>query len=303
MIPAHLPTRNGVGPSCVGLSGGDWLRAIDFLADRFPTVRPEIWLQRMQDGLVLDEQAQPVLPDAAYRPHTRLYYYRHLAEEPRIPFEYTLLFQDAHLVAVDKPHFLPTVPGGRYVQETVLVRLKQALGLDSLAPLHRLDRETAGVTLFCIHPAERDAYHALFRQQQVHKTYEAIAPWRAELPAVRRSRIVQSEPFFRYCEAPDEMPGEANAETHITLLETLGEWARYQLSPTTGRTHQLRIHMAALGIPIRNDHWYPDLLPVADGDFSAPLQLLARSIAFTDPITGQARQFSSGRELEQVLKV
>jgi tRNA pseudouridine32 synthase/23S rRNA pseudouridine746 synthase len=278
----------------VGLPGGDWLRTIDFLADRFPTVQPEVWLQRMQDGLVLDEQAQPVLPDAAYRPHTRLYYYRHLAKEPRIPFEYTLLFQDAHLVAVDKPHFLPTVPGGRYVQETVLVRLKQALGLDSLAPLHRLDRETAGVTLFCIHPAERDAYHALFRQHQVHKTYEAIAPWRAELPAVRRSRIVQGEPFFRYC----EVPGEANAETHIALLETMGDWARYQLSPTTGRTHQLRIHMAALGVPIRNDHWYPELAPVADGDFSAPLQLLARCIAFTDPITGQARQFSSTRDLK-----
>jgi tRNA pseudouridine32 synthase/23S rRNA pseudouridine746 synthase len=296
LTPAQLPTLHGVGPSCVGLPGGDWPRVVDFLVERFPTVAPEVWLQRLQDGLVLDEQAQPVPPDAAYRPHCRLYYYRHLEQEPRIPFEATVLFQDAHLVAVDKPHFLPTVPGGRYVQETVLVRLKQALGLDSLAPLHRLDRETAGVTLFCIQPAERDAYHALFRQQQIHKTYEAIAPWRAELPRVRRSRIVPSEPFFRHQEAE----GVANAETHIAVLERLGssgDWARYQLSPVTGRTHQLRIHMAALGVPIRNDHWYPTLEPVADGDFQAPLQLLARSIAFTDPITGQARQFSSTRKL------
>jgi tRNA pseudouridine32 synthase/23S rRNA pseudouridine746 synthase len=286
------PTLHGVGPSRVGLPSGDWPCILDFFIDRFPTVEREVWIQRMQNGLVLDEQAQPVRPDAAYRPHTCLYYYRHLADETHIPFEATVIHQDAHIVVVDKPHFLPTVPGGRFVQETVLVRLKQALGLDTLAPLHRLDRETAGVTLFSVRPEERDAYHALFRQHKVRKTYEAIAPWRDDLPPVRCSRIVPSEPFFRYCEAA----GEANAETHMHMLERLGLWARYQLSPVTGRTHQLRIHMAAVGAPIRNDHWYPHLVHAAD-DYNAPLQLLAKSIEFTDPITGHERQFTSRRIL------
>ena len=284
-----IPTRDGVGPSTVGLPGGSWATVIDFFLQRFPTVDREVWLQRMRDGLVLDEQAQPVPPDAAYRPHTRLYYYRHLAQEPRIPFEAQVLFQDAHLVVVDKPHFLPTVPAGRFVQESLLVRLKQSLGIDSLAPLHRLDRETAGVTLFAIQPAERGLYHALFKQRDVHKHYEAIAPWRDGLPAVYRSQIVPGEPFFRYREAP----GEPNSETHIQLLERHGDWARYRLSPVTGRTHQLRVHMAALGVPIRNDRFYPEVVNIADDDYSAPLQLLARSIAFTDPISGQPRAFQS----------
>ena len=288
-----LPTRDGVGPSTVGLPGGDWPTVIDFFAQRFPTVERTVWLQRMRDGLVLDELALPVPPDADYRPHTRLYYYRHLPVETRIPFEAQILFQDAHLVVVDKPHFLPTMPAGRYVQETLLVRLKQSLGIDTLAPLHRLDRETAGVTLFAIQPTERAAYHALFKQREVHKQYEAIAPWRADLPPVYRSQIVAGEPFFRYCEAA----GEPNSETHIAVLERLGEQARYQLSPITGRTHQLRVHMAALGVPICNDRFYPQVVNIADDDYRAPLQLLARSIAFTDPVTGQPRLFESARHL------
>ncbi|WP_394790586.1 RluA family pseudouridine synthase [Rhodoferax sp.] len=294
MTSSQLPTRDGVGPSTVGLPGGHWASVIDFFLERFPTVDREVWLQRMRDGLVLDEQAQPVPPDAAYRPHTRLYYYRHLPVEPRIPFEAPVLFQDAHLLVVDKPHFLPTVPAGRFVQETLLVRLKQTLGLDQLAPLHRLDRETAGVTLFAIQPAGRGAYHALFTQRQVHKHYEAIAPWREGLPAVYRSQMVPGTPFFRYAEAP----GEPNSETHIAVIERQGDWARYRLSPVTGRTHQLRVHMAALGAPIRNDRFYPEVVNIADDDYRSPLQLLARSIAFTDPVTGEARQFSSARTLE-----
>ncbi len=289
-----IPTRDGVGPSTVGLPGGHWPRVIDFFLQRFPTVAPAVWLQRMADGLVLDEQALPVPPDAAYRPHTRLYYYRHLPAEPHIPFEATVLYQDAHLVVVDKPHFLPTVPAGRFVQETLLVRLKNTLGLDTLAPLHRLDRETAGVTLFSIQPTERAAYHALFKQRAVHKQYEAIAPWRGDLPAVHRSCMVPGTPFFRYAEAP----GEPNSETHIALLERQGDWARWQLSPVTGRTHQLRVHMAALGVPIRNDRFYPEVVSTADNDYSAPLQLLARRTTFTDPVTGQARVFESQRRLQ-----
>jgi tRNA pseudouridine32 synthase/23S rRNA pseudouridine746 synthase len=278
----------------VGLPGGHWPRVIDFFAERFPTVEPEVWLQRMADGLVLDEQARTVPPDAAYRPHTRLYYYRHLQAEPRIPFEATVLYQDAHLVVVDKPHFLPTVPAGRFVQETLLVRLKNTLGLDTLAPLHRLDRETAGVTVLTVQPAERAAYHALFKQRAMQKRYEAIAPWRPGMPAVHRSRMVAGTPFFRYAEAP----GDANSETHIALLERQGDWARWQLAPVTGRTHQLRVHMAALGTPIRNDRFYPTVVDIADDDYHAPLQLLARSIAFTDPVTGQARFFESPRRLQ-----
>jgi tRNA pseudouridine32 synthase/23S rRNA pseudouridine746 synthase len=286
-----LPTRHGVSPSCVGLPAGDWPTFTDFLVERFPAIDREIWLARMDAGLVADEFGDPVTPQRPYRGHMRLYYYRDLPQEPRIPFEAGVLFQDEHLVVADKPHFLPVTPSGHYLQETLLVRLKNQLGLDTLIPIHRIDRETAGLVLFSVQPAERDAYQALFRQREVSKHYEAIAPWRPELtfPLLRKTRIVQDEPFFRQ----REVAGAPNSETLIDLLETRGELARYALSPVSGKKHQLRVHMNALGMPILNDRMYPPVTPTPEDDYAQPLQLLARSISFVDPLTGQARQFES----------
>lgn len=286
-----LPTRQGVSPSCVGLPSGDWPTFTGFLIERFPAIDRETWLARMNAGLVADEFGGPVTPERPYRGHMRLYYYRDLPQEPRIPFEATVLFQDEHLVVADKPHFLPVTPSGHYLQETLLVRLKNELRLDTLIPIHRIDRETAGLVLFGVQPAERDAYQALFRQHEISKHYEAIAPWRPELtfPLLRKTRIVQDEPFFRQ----REVAGQPNSETLIALLEVRGERARYALSPVSGKKHQLRVHMNALGMPILNDRMYPPVTPTPEDDFAQPLQLLAKSIDFVDPLTGQARRFES----------
>ena len=290
-----LPTRHGVSPSCVGLPGGVWPTFTDFLVERFAAIPRDIWLARMAAGLVADEFGGAVTPERPYRGHMRLYYYRALPQEPRIPFEAAVLFQDAHLVVADKPHFLPVTPSGHYLQETLLVRLKNQLGLDSLIPIHRIDRETAGLVLFSIQPAERDAYQALFRQHDIRKHYEAIAPWRPALafPLRRQTRIVEDDVFFRQ----RETPGEPNSETLIDLLEVRGEKARYALSPVSGKKHQLRVHMNALGLPILNDRIYPPVTPTPEDDYTQPLQLLAKSIAFTDPVTGRARRFESQRGL------
>ncbi|MDQ3060259.1 MAG: RluA family pseudouridine synthase [Pseudomonadota bacterium] len=286
-----LPTRHGVSPSCVGLPGGDWPTFTDFLVERFPAIGRDTWLARMAAALVVDEFGSPVTPQRPYRGHMRLYYYRDLPQEPRIPFEAAVLFQDEHLVVADKPHFLPVTPSGHYLQETLLVRLKNQLGLDTLIPIHRIDRETAGLVLFGVQPAERDAYQALFRQREVTKHYEAIAPWRPELtfPLLRQSRIVPDEPFFRQ----REVAGAPNSETLIALLEVRNERARYALSPVSGKKHQLRVHMNALGLPILHDRMYPPVTPTPEDDFARPLQLLAKSISFADPITGQQRRFES----------
>ena len=290
--PAHggLPTRHGVSPSCVGLPAGDWPTFTDFLVQRFPALERSVWLDRMAAGLVADEFGDLVTPDRPYRGHMRLYYYRALAAEPAIPFEAAVLFQDEHLVVADKPHFLPVTPSGSYLQETLLVRLKNQLGIDSLIPIHRIDRETAGLVIFCVQPTERDAYQALFRRHEISKRYEAIAPWRAELwfPLRRQSRIVGGEPFFRQM----EVPGEPNSDTLVDVLHTQGGLARYALTPVTGKKHQLRVHMNALGMPILNDRIYPLVVATPD-DYACPLQLLAKSISFVDPITVQARRFNS----------
>lgn len=292
------PARQGVSPSSVFLPSGGWTSLLDFLAQRFSQVPRADWQQRLEDGDVLDAAGRALSPNQPYQPHTRIYYYRWLPTEPEIPFEEQVLYQDDLLVVADKPHFLPVTPSGRYVQQSLLVRLKRRLGIDTLSPIHRIDRDTAGLVLFSIQPATRNAYHALFRERAVHKVYRAIAPVKPGLSLPQRycSRLEESAAFMKM----EEVAGRANTETLVSLLCQQGALGSYELQPLTGQKHQLRVHMQALGIPILNDPIYPVFQPqlaLGEEDFSRPLQLLARTLAFEDPVTGQARQFESRRQL------
>jgi tRNA pseudouridine32 synthase/23S rRNA pseudouridine746 synthase len=294
-MTAPLPLREGIGPSSVWLPAGSWKTVLQFLTARFAAIDAATWAARMARGEVVDASGTPLAPDCAYRSGMRIYYYRDVGAEAPIPFEETVLHRDDELLVVDKPHFLPVTPAGRYLRETLLVRLKRRLQLDYLAPLHRIDRETAGLVLFSIRPATRGAYHALFQRRAVTKTYEALAGVAPALrfPLTRRSRIDAGDPFFLM----REVDGAANTETDIELLDSGAAIARYRLTPRTGRKHQLRVHMAALGIPILNDPFYPRLLAHKDDDYTRPLQLLARRLAFRDPLSGAAREFESARSL------
>lgn len=299
--PPTLPIRNGLAPSYCWLPAGQWPDLLSFLIQRFPAIDETVWRARMARGEVVDAAGNVLQAASPYRPGVQIFYYRELAHETPIPFQEQILFQDQHLLVVDKPHFLPVTPVGRFVQETLLVRLRQQQDLPDLSPIHRLDRETAGVVIFSLQRASRGAYQALFRERAVQKVYEALAPFRPDLalPLNHVSRIEQTndpdKPFF----CMQEVDGAPNAETHIRILQRYGELAHYQLRPLTGQTHQLRVHMAALGIPIQNDAFYPQVLPCKGDDVSQPLQLLARSIAFTDPLSGEQRSFCSQRYLGQ----
>jgi tRNA pseudouridine32 synthase/23S rRNA pseudouridine746 synthase len=288
--------RNGVSASVVSVPQGA-PHLLDFLAQRMPGISRGEWAERLAQGLVLHEDGQTALPDQSCQAGQRLYYYRHLADEPVLPFQAHILFEDDHLLVADKPHFMPVTPSGRYVQQSLLVQLKRLTGCADLVPLHRIDRETAGLVLMGKRLQDRDAYHALFRDKDIHKIYHAVAaaPQGMALPEVYTSRLVPGEPFFR----TKEVPGTPNSETRIRVLKTLGERALYQLEPITGKRHQLRVHMNVLGLPIEGDQFYPTVLrgPDAPEDFSQPLQLLAQLVQFTDPITGQARVFESQQEL------
>lgn len=308
---AHVPKnpniamRAGVSPSCVALPRvrqSPWPALIDHLAERLPRISRSEWVQRMQAGAVLGEDGKPLPVDAPYVGGTRVYYWRELFDEAPIPFEATVLFEDEHLVVADKPHFLPVTPGGRYVRETLLVRLKAQLGHADLSPLHRIDRETAGLVLLCKRPQDRDAYQRLFRDRRVDKVYEAIAAYRADtaFPLTRYSHILEDEQaFYRMREATPDEDLAPNSETYIERVQSLGQHALYRLHPISGKRHQLRVHMNGLGLPIVGDQFYPTVKrgPQEAEDFAQPLQLLARSIAFADPVTGQARRFESARTL------
>ena len=291
-----IPMRQGVSPSMVALPAGTWPTVLDFLSERLSAVTRQTWAERIASGQVLQEDGRPVAAEQAYASGQRLYYYRNIADEPELPEHEAIVFEDDHLLVADKPHFMPVTPSGQYVQQSLLVRLKRQTGCADLSPIHRIDRETAGLVLLSKRPQDRSAYQALFRDRLVHKTYEAVAARpTVPLPRVHSSRLEEDTQFFRM----REVAGEPNSETHLRLLRETVDRALYGLAPVTGKRHQLRVHMLSLGTPIEGDQFYPEVLRGPDDaeDFGSPLQLLARSIAFTDPITGQPRQFTSGRHL------
>lgn len=272
---------------------------LDFFVSSFPHIEADEWVARFAEGLVITPEGQVVSASDAYLPNTHLLYFRRLAREPEIPFEEHILFQDEHILVADKPHFLPVTPSGLYLHQTLLNRLKKKTGIQTLSPIHRIDRDTAGLVVFSINPGERAQYQNLFRDRVVQKIYEAIAPYSDELaqrlPLTYRSRLEESAHFLQM----EEVAGEVNTDTYIELIEVMKPWAKYRLMPGSGKKHQLRCHLNALGVPIQYDQIYPVLTPYQeyDLDFLKPLQLLAKEICFKDPITGQERAFRSQKEL------
>jgi tRNA pseudouridine32 synthase/23S rRNA pseudouridine746 synthase len=291
-----LPLRDGVAPSYLWLDEDCAGGMLAFLCEQFPAVGEAAWRDRMTRGEVVDGTGAALVEGSPVRRGMRIWYYREIEAETPIPFEEQVLYRDDHLVVVDKPHFLPMTPSGRFLRETLLVRLKDKLGLAALTPIHRLDRETAGVVIFSHCEASRGAYQSLFQQRSVMKTYEALAGPMAgrSFPFTHRSRMVDGTPFFRM----QEVDGEPNSETLVDVIGEQCDAVLYRLEPHTGRKHQLRVHMAGLGAPILNDAFYPVALPCKGDDFSRPLKLLARSISFRDPLSGQLRRFDSERTLD-----
>lgn len=274
------------------------LSVLAFLQGRFPLVTD--WESRMVRGLVRVDGGGALSAGTPYRVGLRILYFREVEKEPDIPFEAKIIFQDANLLVVDKPHFLPVTPTGPYVRASLLARLQEQTGLVGLAPLHRLDRETAGLVLFSVRQDSRAAFSGLFQKGRIAKTYHAVADVKAGIPPQDwrvENRIEKGEPFFRMtC-----VEGPVNARSTIRLLAERHGYGLFEVRPETGKKHQIRLHMAAIGHPILHDKLYPELQPEAPSDappdFTHPLQLLAKRLEFTDPITGEARVFESEQEL------
>ncbi len=267
-----------------------------FLVGRFPAIAPEIWLRRIVEGTVRDEQDRQITLESGYLPQQRLFYFREVEVEPVIPFSEQIIYRDDEILVACKPHFLPVTPGGKYVGECLLNRLRERTGIADLVPLHRIDRETAGLVLFSVNRKTRGAYGTLFMAGHIEKCYEAVALCH-QVPERNRweieNRIGRGEPWFLM----KTEAGVSNARSTILLREIRNDRGVFHLFPHTGKTHQLRLHMGELGFGILNDRYYPLLQPEQEDDFTAPLQLLAKSVHFTDPLTGHQRDFVSGRSL------
>lgn len=290
-----LPQRDGLDaawlrtPDNVPDALPRWATMLDFLLDRLPGFVPVAAM--IDAGEFVDQRGRRWTASEPYRPHAFVWFHRPLPPEPVVPFAVEVLDADARLVVADKPPFLATTPRGVHVRETALVRLRTTLGLPDLAAAHRLDRLTAGVLLLTTQREHRAAYGRLFQTGAVGKTYEALAPFDRSLrfPRTVTNRLDKRRGSLQ----AEVVEGEPNAETLIELVETRGRYARYRLTPSTGKTHQLRVHLASLGLPILGDPLYPAVLDAAPGDFTSPLQLVARSIAFIDPIDGTQRRYTS----------
>ncbi len=285
-------------PSCVSLPrmAKPYPAILDFLVERFPRIGPPIWEERIRQGKVRDEAGVAISFATPFLPQQRLFYFREVAEETPIPLMEKILFQNDELLVACKPPFLPVTPSGPYIEECLLNRLKAKTGNSDLTPLHRIDRETSGLVLFSLNRETRGLYAELFMNGQIEKSYRAVAEvsqrpkacdWTVE------NRLAEAEPWFRM----QEVSGEVNACSRIKLLKMKDNRALFELTPITGKKHQLRIHMAGLGFPILHDRYYPELLPKQADDLANPLQLLARSLKFVDPISGSARKFESERQL------
>ncbi|MEU2560685.1 pseudouridine synthase [Streptomyces longispororuber] len=296
--PAPLPQREGVDPVRIRLpEGGAWATVRDHLVARL-AAGPGVVDRMLREGRIVGADGAPLSPATPYAAGLYVWFHRDLPAEPRVPGDLHVVYRDEHIVVADKPHFLATMPRGTHVAETALARLRARLGIPALSAAHRLDRLTAGLLLFTVRPEERGAYQTLFRDRRVRKEYEAVAAYDPDVPLPRtvRSHLVKDRGVLAAYEVPGAAP---NSESRVELLAHDGRLGRYRLLPRTGRTHQLRVHMNALGLPLLGDPLYPVVRgPVAPDDFRRPLQLLARALEFTDPVTGTAHRFVSGRTLD-----
>jgi len=275
---------------------------LEYLIIKFPNIKPQVWQQRMADGKVHWHDGSLITADSAFQPQQRVYYYREVENEPTIPFKEEIIYQDDEILVAHKPHFLPVTPGGIYINECLQNRLRNKTGLDDLQAVHRLDRVTAGLVLFSVNPATRHLYHDLFETRKIEKTYQAIAninpaensiPPQAEQTWEVKNRIVKSVPKFLM----KTTEGEANSHSNILCLKRLKDKALFELRPVSGKTHQLRLHMQTLGWPILHDKYYPILQEESADDYAKPLQLLAKKLSFTDPMTHKQKTFISPENL------
>ncbi|WP_308011000.1 pseudouridine synthase [Streptomyces sp. AC495_CC817] len=294
--------RDGVGATRLHVPlQGEWPTIAAYMVERFFHLDPERLLVRFDRGEIVARDGRPLARDTPLGAEEFVWYYREPPVEKEIPFDIDVLHEDGDLVVIDKPHFLPTTPGGKYLQNSALVRLRNRLGNPELTPIHRLDRATAGLLMFSARPETRGAYQLLFENRRVQKVYEAVSArpdgWEAGLlPLVYRNHIAKHR--GEVCVQVDD-DREPNSETLIELLAADDRRVHTLLRPHTGRMHQLRVHLAALGLGILNDGFYPELLPEAPDDFGRPLQLLARELRFTDPLSGADRVFTTRRSLQE----
>ena len=308
-----LPPRDGLGASRVRHNEPEPITAFAFISrlvatqrHRHPDDDDAAVLRRFNEGLVVLIDGTPLKPSTPIAAGTDVFFYRHPAPEPPVPYEIETVFEDDNILVVNKPPFLATMPRAAHITETATVRLRRATGNEEITPAHRLDRMTSGLLLLTKRREIRGAYQELFARREVHKRYEAIAADNGvTAPLVWRSHV---EKLRGEIASREIASAEPNSETLLRSVRRLAPTeeqrlqrihgvphplSRYVLEPVTGKTHQLRVHMCSAGVPILGDPVYPTVQAFDDEDFTIPLRLTSTGLDFIDPLSGSPRSFAA----------
>ncbi|WP_244080888.1 pseudouridine synthase [Corynebacterium striatum] len=307
-----LPIKDGLNPTRARVPEGSisaWAfleHLIQTQRHRHPDDNAAALQARFDAGEVVLRDQTVLKPSTLLTKDQDVFFYRIPAPEEPVPYDIPILFEDKHLLVVDKPPFMATMPRAKHIVQSATVQMRRITGIDDLSPAHRLDRLTSGILVFTKTKEIRGAYQTLFAERRVHKTYEAIAPlsdvpvgamWESRIektPGEIQGRLVAGEPNA-FTEVAGVNP--VDNEPYEAIHGPQPPLAKYTLKPKTGKTHQLRLHMWDAGVPILGDPVYPVTFPADAEDMRVPMHLTATRIEFIDPLIGKPREFVSNLPL------
>ena len=239
------------------------LTVLDYYTQRYRHSSRAKWADRIQSGqILLDEVA--ITAETRLLAGQQLSYRRSPWQEPDVPLTFEVLYEDADLMVVAKPSGLPVLPGGGFLEHTLLWQLQQRYPAETPLPIHRLGRGTSGLMLLARSPTARAYLSQQLREntlkplhdRPMHKIYRALVQGN---PPDDRFTITepigkQVHPVLGYVYAA--LPQGAFAQSDCQVLRRDTTTALVEVSILTGRPHQIRIHLAAAGYPLVGDPLY-----------------------------------------------
>jgi len=226
---------------------------VSHLASRYAHNPESSWRERIERGLVKVDGAT-ALPDERLRAGQRIIWARPPWEEPAAPLFYAVLHADSEVLAVAKPSGLPTLPGGGFLEHTLLNLVRRRF--PGASPVHRLGRGTSGVVLFSLSPETGRGLSKAWRERRVEKTYRALVEGSPPLDTFTVEVPIGpvSHPALDSIHAASAEGKSAKSE--VRVIERREGASLVEVRIVTGRPHQIRIHMAACGHPLAGDPLY-----------------------------------------------
>lgn len=279
--------REQVGAAAAGRT------ALDYLAARRSHSTAAEWADRFERGEIEVDGARAT-PAAVLQLGQTIVWHRPPWDEPAVPMQFSIVYEDDSIVAVDKPSGLQTMPAGGFLEHTLMHLLRQQY--PEASPLHRLGRCTSGLVLFARTSAAAAVLSKAWRDHEVKKTYRALAIGVATRDRIEIDAAIGPVPHPQLGSVHAASTAGKPSRSVATVLERGADHTLFSVDIASGRPHQIRIHLACAGHPLVGDAVY-DVggvikdrpgLPGDGGYF-----LHAERLTFAHPITGHAIQLQA----------